>query len=142
MVDVGHKKVTRRQAVARGSVTLSSEAFDLVRRNGVKKGDVLGVAQMAGIQAAKKTWELVPLCHPLPLDGIDVDLRLEPRSSRVVVEARARARAVTGVEMEALTAVAVACLTVYDMVKGVDRAACIGEIRLVSKQGGKSGFSG
>ena len=142
MVDVGHKEVTRREAVARGSVTLSREAFDLVRRNRVAKGDVLAIAQMAGIQGAKKTWELVPLCHPLPLDGIDVELGLEARTRRVLIEARARARAVTGVEMEALAAVAVAGLTVYDMVKSVDRAAVIGEIRLVAKRGGKSGYSG
>lgn len=142
MVDVGHKEVTRRSAVASGSVTLSREAFDLVRRNRVAKGDVLAIAQMAGIQAAKKTWELVPLCHPLPLDGIDVELAMEARTRRVLIEARARARAVTGVEMEALAAVAVAGLTVYDMVKSVDRAAVIGEIRLVEKRGGKSGYSG
>lgn len=139
MVDVGHKRATRREAVARGSVTLSKEAFDLVAGNRAAKGDVLAVARVAGIQAAKRTWELVPLCHPLPLDGIDVRLALDAASHRVLIEARSRARAVTGVEMEALAAVAVAGLTVYDMVKAVDRRAVIGDIRLIEKRGGKSG---
>ena len=140
MVDVGRKKVTRREAVARGSVSLSRAAFDLVAANRVAKGDVLAVAQLAGIQAAKKTSELVPLCHPIPLDGIDVRLQLDARSLRVLIEARARARAVTGVEMEALAAVVVAGLTVYDMVKAADREAVLGEIRLVEKRGGKGGL--
>ncbi|MGH9868902.1 MAG: cyclic pyranopterin monophosphate synthase MoaC [Candidatus Polarisedimenticolia bacterium] len=140
MVDVGGKRPTRREAIAQGSVTMSREAFDLVRANRVAKGDVLAVAQMAGIQAAKRTWELIPLCHPLPLDSVDVSLRLDARARRVVIEARARTRAATGVEMEALTAVAVAGLAVYDMVKGVDRSAEVGEIRLTRKSGGKSGL--
>jgi len=139
MVDIGRKRATRREATARGSVTLSSAAIDLVARNRLKKGDLLAVAQVAGIQAAKRTWELVPLCHPLPLDGIDVSLTLDAAGRRVLIEATARARAVTGVEMEALTAVAVAGLTVYDMVKAVDRLAVLGEIRLIEKRGGKSG---
>jgi cyclic pyranopterin monophosphate synthase len=140
MVDVGRKRPTRREAVARGSVTLSREAFELISRGRAAKGDVLGVARVAGIQAAKRTWELVPLCHPLPLDGVDVDLAVDSATNRVLVEARARARAVTGVEMEALAAVAVACLTVYDMIKAADREAVIGEIRLIEKRGGKSGL--
>jgi cyclic pyranopterin phosphate synthase len=140
MVDVGRKPATRRQAVARACVTLSREAFDLVRRNGLKKGDVLAVAQLAGIQAAKRASELIPLCHPLPLDGVDVTLELDESTSRVLIEARARTRAATGVEMEALTAAAVAGLTVYDMVKAVDREAVVGEIRLIEKSGGKSGW--
>ena len=139
MVDVGRKRITRREAIARGSVTLSRAAFDLVAANRIAKGDVLAIAQMAGIQAAKKTWELVPLCHPLPLDLVEVALTLDAPGGRVLIEARARARAVTGVEMEALTAVAVAGLVVYDMVKAVDREAVIGEIRLMEKRGGKSG---
>jgi len=140
MVDVGAKRATRREAVARGSVTLSSEAFALVRDNRLAKGDVLTVAQIAGIQAAKRTWELVPLCHPLPLDAVEVRLELDARRHRVLIEARARTRAATGVEMEALTAAAVAGLAVYDMVKGVDRAARIDDLRVVRKSGGKSGL--
>src|SRR5688572_13664148 len=103
MVDVTAKAATRREAVARGAVTMSREAFDLVRRNRAAKGDVLAVAQLAGIQAAKRTWELIPLCHPLPLDGVDVTLDLDPSAACVRIEARARTRAATGVEMEALT---------------------------------------
>lgn len=139
MVDVGRKGSTRREAVARATVQLSDEAFDLVSRNRVEKGDVLVVAQIAGIQAAKAASGLIPLCHPIPLDGVDVELALDPDSRRVMIEARARTRGPTGVEMEALTAVAVAGLTVYDMVKSVDRRAVVGEIRLVRKSGGKSG---
>jgi len=139
MVDVGRKRPTRREAVARATVQLSDEAFDLVSRNQLEKGDALSVARIAGIQAAKRTSGLIPLCHPLPLDGVDVELELDPDSRRVMIEARARTRAPTGVEMEALTATAVAGLTVYDMVKAVDRRAVVGEIRLVRKSGGKSG---
>lgn len=139
MVDVGRKAPTRREAVARADVSLSKEAFELVRRNRAAKGDVLAVAQLAGIQAAKKTWDLIPLCHPLPLDGVEVHLELDARRRLVLIEARARTRAATGVEMEALTAAAVAGLTVYDMVKAVDRTAVVGEIRLIAKRGGRSG---
>ena len=139
MVDVTAKAATRREAVARGAVTMSREAFDLVRRNRAAKGDVLAVAQLAGIQAAKRTWELIPLCHPLPLDGVDVTLELDPSAACVRIEARARTRAATGVEMEALTAVAVAGLAVYDMIKAVDRTAVVGDVRLVRKSGGRSG---
>ncbi|MFQ5845503.1 MAG: cyclic pyranopterin monophosphate synthase MoaC, partial [Planctomycetota bacterium] len=139
MVDVGHKRPTRREAVATGSVTMSREAFELVRRNRAAKGDVLAVAQLAGIQAAKRTWELIPLCHPLPLDAVEVDLELDPSRRRIVIEARARTRAATGVEMEALTAVAITALAIYDMVKAVDRQATLAEIGLLEKRGGKSG---
>lgn len=139
MVDVGAKKVTRREAVARGSVTMSAEALDLVARNKVAKGDVLTVAQVAGIQAAKKTSELIPLCHPLPLDAIDLTLKVDRKAGSVTIEAATRCRGATGVEMEAMTAVAVAGLAVYDMVKAVDREAVVGEIRLVAKRGGKTG---
>jgi len=142
MVDVGHKPITRREAVASGRVRLSAEAFAEVRENRLAKGDVLTVAQLAGIQAAKRTSELIPLCHPLPLDGVDVALALDPADRSVRIEARARCRAATGAEMEALTAVAVAGLAVYDMVKAVDRTAVVSDIRLVSKSGGRSGGGG
>ncbi len=139
MVDVGSKRPTRREAVAEASVHLSAEAFELVRENRLAKGDVLTVAQLAGIQAAKRTWELIPLCHPLPLDAVEVRLTLDTRGRRVLIEAKARTRASTGVEMEALTAAAVAGLAIYDMVKGVDRAARITGLQVVRKSGGKSG---
>ena len=137
MVDVSAKPVTVREAVARGRVTMSREAVRLVRAGALKKGDPLQVARLAGIMAAKRTSELIPLCHPLPLSHVDVDLT--PRADGYDVEARARTSARTGVEMEALTAVAVAALTIYDMVKAVDRTMVIGEIRLVEKSGGRSG---
>ncbi|HET6372736.1 MAG TPA: cyclic pyranopterin monophosphate synthase MoaC [Candidatus Polarisedimenticolia bacterium] len=139
MVDVGRKRPTRREAVARGTVTLSKEAFNLVRRNALAKGDVLAVAQVAGIQAAKRTWELIPLCHPLSIDSVQVSLTLRAGGCEVLIEARVRTRGVTGVEMEALTAVAVAGLTIYDMVKAADRRAVLGQVRLIEKRGGKSG---
>jgi cyclic pyranopterin phosphate synthase len=139
MVDVGEKPVTQRTAVAEGVVRMSREAFDLVRENAVAKGDVLGVARLAGIQAAKRTAELVPLCHPLPLEQVQVDAVLEPELPGVRVTATVRATARTGVEMEALTAVTVACLTVYDMVKAADRGMLIEAIRLIRKTGGRSG---
>ena len=138
MVDVGEKPVTRREAVAKGRVRLSAQAFARVKENRLAKGDVLTVAQLAGIEAAKRTFELIPVCHPLPLDGIEVKLTLDEKELSVQIEARARCRAATGVEMEALTAVAVAGLAVYDMVKAVDRAAVVSDIRLVSKTGGRS----
>jgi cyclic pyranopterin phosphate synthase len=137
MVDVGDKAETRREAVARGRVRLSREAFRAVVEGSVAKGDVLGVARLAGIMAAKRTSEAIPLCHPLPLAHVDVDLL--PRRNGFVIEARVRTEAKTGAEMEALHAVAVAALTVYDMVKAADRAMTIGEIRLVKKTGGRSG---
>jgi len=139
MVDVGAKAATRREAVARGSVRMSPDALEQIAANRVAKGDVLTVAQVAGIQAAKRTSELIPLCHPLPLDSIDVALEVDREAGHVAIEARARCRAATGVEMEAMTAVAVAGLAVYDMIKAVDREAIVGEIRLIRKSGGKSG---
>ncbi len=139
MVDVGAKLPTAREAVARGAVRMSKEAFVLVRDNRSAKGDVLTVAQLAGIQAAKRTWELIPLCHPLPLDAVEVICALDEAECAVRIEATTRTRAATGVEMEALTAVAVAGLTVYDMIKAVDREAIVGDIRLVRKSGGRSG---
>ena len=139
MVDVGGKPITRRVAVAEGRVRMSRAAFELVRSNAVAKGDVLGVARVAGIQAAKRTGELIPLCHPLPLDLIEVEAELEEPLPGVRISATARMEGRTGVEMEALTAVAVACLTVYDMVKSADRGMTIEAIRLVHKSGGRSG---
>ena len=137
MVDVGDKPVTNREAVARGSITMSREALRLIRRGAVKKGDPLQTARLAGILAAKQTSALIPLCHPLPLSSVDVDLR--PTSRGYDIEARVRTTSQTGVEMEALTAVAVAALTVYDMVKAVDKTMLIGDIRLMFKSGGRSG---
>lgn len=139
MVDVGDKPVTRREAVAEGGVRMSPEAFALVQTNSLAKGDVLAVARLAGIQGAKRTAELIPLCHPLALDRIDVEASLDPALPGVRVTATASVEGKTGVEMEALTAVAVACLTVYDMVKAADRGMTIEAIRLVHKSGGRSG---
>jgi len=139
MVDVGAKAPTRREASARGRVRLGKRAFRFVRENRAAKGDVLGVARVAGIQAAKRTAEWIPLCHAVPLESIRVDFRLEPRASAVEITARVSARWSTGVEMEAMTAVAAAALAVYDMCKSVERAIEIGEIRLTLKRGGRSG---
>jgi len=137
MVDVGDKPVTDREAIARGSIAMSSEARHLIRAGKVKKGDPLQAARLAGILAAKQTSSLIPLCHPLPLSGVDVDLT--PTARGYDIEARVRTTAQTGVEMEALTAVAVAALTIYDMVKAVDKTMVIGDITLTFKRGGKSG---
>jgi cyclic pyranopterin phosphate synthase len=139
MVDVGDKAITRRVAVAEGRIRLSPEAFAAVAERRAAKGDVLATAQLAGIQGAKRTSDLIPLCHPLPLSGVDVVLDLDPAASAVVCRATARADWRTGVEMEALTAVSAALLTVYDMLKAVDRGMEIGGIRLVEKRGGRSG---
>ena len=137
MVDVGAKPVTDRQAVARGAITMSATALKLIRRGEVAKGDPLQAARLAGILAAKQTASLIPLCHPLPLTHVSVELT--PTKSGYAIEARVRTSAQTGVEMEALTAVAVAALTIYDMVKAVDKDMVIGDICLVEKSGGKSG---
>jgi cyclic pyranopterin phosphate synthase len=137
MVDVGAKPATAREAVARGTITMSAEALRSIRRGDVAKGDPLQAARLAGILAAKQTSSLIPLCHPLPLTHISVDL--EPTRSGYTIEARVRTTAQTGVEMEALTAVSVAALTIYDMVKAVDKGMVIGDICLVEKKGGKSG---
>lgn len=139
MVDVGEKPITVRTAEATGAVRMSAEAFVLVRDNAAEKGDVLTLAQVAGIAGAKRASDLIPLCHPLPLDHVEVEAVADPALPGVRVTARARATARTGVEMEALAAVAAACLTVYDMVKAADRAMRIEEIRLVKKTGGRSG---
>jgi cyclic pyranopterin phosphate synthase len=137
MVDVADKPVTAREAVARGTFTMSRQALQLVRSGRVKKGDPLQTARLAGILAAKQTSALIPLCHPLPLTSVDVDVLPRPRGYDI--EARVRTTAQTGVEMEALTAVAVAALTIYDMVKAVDKTMVIGNIRVMFKAGGRSG---
>lgn len=137
MVDVGDKPVTHREAVARGSIRMSAEALRQIRRGTVKKGDPLQAARLAGIMAAKQTAALIPLCHPLPISSVHVDLL--PTARGYTIEARVRTSAQTGVEMEALTAVAVAALTVYDMIKAVDKAMVISDIRLEYKSGGKTG---
>jgi cyclic pyranopterin monophosphate synthase len=139
MVDVSAKPESERTAIAEGAVRMSPEAFRAVAEQTVAKGDVLAVAEIAGTMAAKRTGELIPLCHPLTLDLIGVEARLEPELPGVRITARARVTGRTGVEMEALTAVAVACLTVYDMVKSIDRGITIEEVRLVSKSGGSRG---
>jgi cyclic pyranopterin monophosphate synthase len=139
MVDVGGKVVSERTAEAEGAVRMSREAFDLVAAQGLAKGDVLGVAEVAGAMGSKRTGDLIPLCHPLNLDLIQVEARLEPELPGVRITAVAKATGRTGVEMEALTAVAVACLTVYDMVKAVDRGMVIEDVRLTSKRGGTRG---
>jgi cyclic pyranopterin phosphate synthase len=138
MVDVGAKEATDRRARARATVRMSAETASLVQSGDVPKGDVFSTARIAGIQAAKRTAELVPLCHPLPLSFVDVDVRLDPAASEVTVSAEARTKAETGVEMEAMTACAVAALTVYDMVKGVERGVEVGPIVLLEKTGGKA----
>src|ERR687889_681038 len=137
MVDVSGKEVTAREATAAGRVVVSPEVVALLRGDGVPKGDALGVARVAGILGAKRTPDLVPLCHPLAISGVSVDL--EVQEDAVEVTARVRTTDRTGVEMEALTAVAVACLTVVDMVKAVDKAAVITDVRVLRKSGGKSG---
>ena len=139
MVDVGSKDVTRREAVAAGKVLVNRETFELIRSGGVKKGDVLTVAQVAGIMAAKRTPDLIPMCHPVPISGIDLKLRLNEEDLSVEIEAYTRCEGRTGVEMEALTAVAGAALTVYDMCKAVQRDMVITDIRLIRKTGGVHG---
>jgi len=139
MVDVGEKRATRRIAVARGALAMGKAAFDALASGRLAKGDALAVARVAGIQAAKRTSEIIPLCHPLALESVDVDVTLEPTRREAVVTATARITGKTGVEMEALTAAAAACLALYDMVKALDRGAVIREILLVEKSGGRSG---
>ncbi len=139
MVDVSEKDVTARRAVARGWIRMAPETLALVQAGHAAKGDVLGVARLAGIMAAKRTADLIPLCHPLALSKVSLDLSPDPAEGRVLIEAEVRTSGQTGVEMEALTAVSVAALTVYDMLKAADKAMVIGEIRLALKEGGKSG---
>jgi len=139
MVDVGDKAETSRIAIAEGSVVMQPQTLAIVRDGDAKKGDVLGTARLAGIMAAKRTHELIPLCHPLLISKVAVDLELDEALPGVRVRAEVKMKGQTGVEMEALTAVSVACLTVYDMVKAADRAMRIENIRLIHKSGGKSG---
>lgn len=139
MVDVGHKGDTERVAVARGEVRMSAATLAAIVAGDLPKGDVLGTARIAGIMAAKRTPDIIPLCHPLLLSQVAVDLQPDEVESRVVITATVRCRGKTGVEMEALTAVAAAALTVYDMAKALEKGMVIAEIRLLEKQGGKSG---
>jgi cyclic pyranopterin phosphate synthase len=138
MVDVSAKPVTAREATARGRVRMRPETLDQVRA-GAAKGDVIGIAELAGIMAAKRTGELIPLCHPLGLDAVEVKVVVDADLPGLAVSATARTRGPTGVEMEAMTAVSVACLTIYDMLKAIDRAMTIEAVELVAKSGGKSG---
>lgn len=139
MVDVSEKEITSRIAVARGTIHMRPETLELIRRGKVEKGDVFSVARVAAIMAAKKTSELIPMCHPLNITSVQIALTPENNPARVDIEASVRVSGKTGVEMEAMTAVAAAGLTIYDMCKAVDREMTIGEIRLVEKSGGKSG---
>jgi cyclic pyranopterin phosphate synthase len=139
MVDVGEKQVTERICVARGEVRMAAETLERIADGEIPKGDVLATARLAGIQACKRTDEWIPLAHPVPVDSVDLELRPDPPAERVRIEARVRAHARTGVEMEALVAVAAAGLTIYDMCKAIDRGMTVEAIRLVSKIGGKSG---
>jgi cyclic pyranopterin phosphate synthase len=139
MVDVGAKPDTERTAVARGEVILKPETLELIKAGLMKKGDVLTVAQLAGIMGAKRTSELIPLCHPIPIHQVAVELELDDILPGVIITSRLKTTGKTGIEMEALTAVAVAALTVYDMVKAVEKTARITNIRLVEKRGGQSG---
>jgi cyclic pyranopterin monophosphate synthase len=139
MVDVGEKPATERRAVARATVRVSPETAEAVRRGDAPKGDVLGVARIAGIQAAKRTSELIPLCHPLALSFVGVEAEIDANTGEIILTAQAHTTGPTGVEMEAMTAAAVAALTVYDMVKGLERGAEIAEVTLLEKSGGRSG---
>jgi len=139
MVDVGSKRVTRRVAVARGVVRFGREAFELLRDNRLDKGDAMAVARIAGLQAAKRTDEWIPLCHAIPLEHVEVTIELDERDRTAIVSGRAAARWTTGVEMEALVAVSAACLALYDMAKSVDRGIVIEQVRLEQKAGGRSG---
>ncbi len=139
MVDISAKASTAREAIAKGRVLLGEKVFQAVCDQNLPKGDLFAVARVAGIMAAKKTAELIPLCHPLPLSKVEINFELEPQDFSLQIEARAKTVAQTGVEMEALTAVSVAALTIYDMCKGLDKGIRITDIRLVKKSGGKSG---
>lgn len=140
MVDVSGKSVTARVAVARGAIRMTPETLTMIREGRADKGDVLGIARIAGIMAAKKTADLIPLCHPLALTKVTVDLTPDPDLPGIAIEARVKTNGQTGVEMEALTAVSVAALTIYDMVKAVEKGMQITDIRLILKEGGKSGL--
>ncbi len=139
MVDVGDKPVTKRVALAKGEVVFPEDVYPLVAEMKVPKGDFLACAKVAGIMAAKRTWELIPLCHPLPISKVDIEFKFLPEKRALEIQAEVKTSAQTGVEMEALTAVSVAALTVYDMCKALSKAIKIQNIRLVKKEGGKSG---
>jgi cyclic pyranopterin monophosphate synthase len=139
MVDVSDKDITSRIAVARGTINMRAETLALILDDKIEKGDVFSVARVAGIMAAKKTSELIPMCHPLNITSVEIDLTPAKNPARVEIEARVRVSGKTGVEMEAMTAVSVSGLTIYDMCKAIDREMSIGEVRLVKKSGGKSG---
>ncbi len=139
MVDIGDKVATRRRAIAEGFIELKAQTLEMITQGGHKKGDVLGIARIAGIMASKKTAELIPLCHPIPLTKVEIDLVPEPESGQIRCRAITETHAATGVEMEALTAVQISLLTIYDMCKSMDRAMTISGIRLLEKSGGKSG---
>ena len=139
MVDVGGKAITHRVAIAEGTITMQPETLGLIKRGGHKKGDVIGIARVAGIMASKRTADLIPLCHPLPLTHVELNFDIDAESSSIRCRAKTETRGQTGVEMEALTAVQIALLTIYDMCKAVDRAMCLTGIGLIHKSGGKSG---
>lgn len=139
MVDVGAKDETVRVAVAVGRILVNEETFEKIKTGGMKKGDVLGTAQIAGIMAAKKTSDIIPMCHPLMLTGIDIKFELDEKTPAIEIMAEVKCKGVTGVEMEALTAVSAAALTIYDMCKAVQKDMVIDDIKLLSKTGGKSG---
>jgi cyclic pyranopterin monophosphate synthase len=139
MVDVGHKPASQRLAIAEGYVQMQADTLELIQAGNLKKGDVVAIARIAGIMAAKRTADLIPLCHPLPLDKISVEITPQAEHSRIRIQAEARTTGKTGVEMEALTAVNVAALTIYDMAKAVDRAMVISGVRLLEKRGGIHG---
>lgn len=139
MVDVSSKKITSRIAVAKASIMMNSDTLEIIMNGSAKKGDVLGIARTAGIMAAKKTSELIPLCHPLPITNVNIDLNIEPSKNSVEITATVKTTGQTGVEMEALTAANITALTIYDMVKAVDKTMKITDIRVTLKDGGKSG---
>jgi len=139
MVDVGNKEDTRRVAIAEGTVLMQPETLNMIKDNKIAKGDVLGVAQVAGIMAAKKTSEIIPMCHPLMLTGVEINFTINENENKIIIQSKVKTVGKTGVEMEALTAVAAAGLTIYDMCKAVDRGMAIESIYLLEKSGGKSG---
>jgi len=139
MVDISEKDTTSRQAIAEGSITMLPETLQLIMEGGHKKGDVFATARIAGIQAAKKCSDLIPLCHPLALTKIAIEFTFQPESNRIGIQALCKLNGKTGVEMEALTAVSITALTIYDMCKAVDKTMTIGNVRVIEKQGGKSG---
>jgi len=139
MVDVSNKETTSRVAVAKARILMNSNTLEIIKNGDAKKGDVLGIARTAGIMAAKKTADLIPLCHPLPITNVNIDLRIEPSNNSVEIEATVKTNGQTGVEMEALTAANITALTIYDMVKAIDKTMKITDLRVTLKDGGKTG---